>query len=416
MNTCTHSNLNSFRLPPLNSIKSSYRAPWYLRIVRIIIKVVKKIFNFLCFWNWKKKDAKWTPQQVQTLDEIRDRQFEEVRRKYLVERNITVKNAQGILSDDTRDTIKVKVNSIYADKEFDPSLQAMRNLFGKITEHTTECIFEEYLEKALNIPESAMNEAAGYLKIFSTLLVNVGNQAQDQILNKITNDHDIQDGNIINRSLHKALFWLLSRENAYEINSLIDDLEEEITSKKLTMSSTLTDDTIEKVLQWIKNHRDFEFCGPHSDLVVDSNQLTINLIIENCIVFLISRKIDSLNDYLKSNLVKNLPNIVLNLMKNNGKILTDEFSGRIAEIFEHGSLEDYLERIIHTSTLHTKNYLSAREMVEQRIKDEKKSTKTADAKNYIDGNAPKAFVQLPTSHSLTHEIHLGRDEGLHHDN
>ncbi|MEC7839460.1 MAG: hypothetical protein VX777_05435 [Chlamydiota bacterium] len=406
MSTPYNISYNGNRLQPLKTVKCTHRPPWYLLLVKTIVNVVKKVFNFFCFWNWG-KNKKWSPKQVEALNELSKKDTDLIKQNYLRQREIRVHQQESTTTDDTQDTDRTKINSIYANREFNPSLKVMREFVGDLSENAITSIYEKKLKPSLTISEESMDKAACYLKIFSSLLVNLGKEAQDQILDKLQESTDSQSSLVIERSFHKALHWLVSRNDEEDSETLLQNLEEHLEDYVANTPESVSNTEISEVMNWISYHKDPNYNLPQTEIVANSNMSTVTALTEKSVAFLIEKKIDVMNNYLKTHIINNLPNIVLNLLASNGRIFADEFSGRISELLEETSIQNFIGRLIQCSSQHVKHYINARQIEVDRIKQAKLSLKAKQSKERIDEKAPENFIMMKDAHPLTKEIYLG---------
>lgn len=407
----------------LKEVKSSYRAPWYLEIAKKIVAFITKLFNALCFWKWWKNDH-LTKDQAQTLETIKNKEIRKVKLRYQKKRQLRFERAQQraqhVSSQGVEEASKKKVRSIYEGREFDPSLNVLREFVGEFVENSMECLYEEKIGPAMNKRFEVADKIEQLLKKLSPFIVHLGNQAKVDIFEGLLQDQFNKQDTLsvtFKESLHRGLHWLLERDQQAESEKFLnEELRDGLVSRLIEKNIDAHEETIDRVINWIKLHRNKEYKHSLSSQTPDKEKEITHSVSQECISYLFETKIDILYQKVKHKLVDNLDTIIANFLKNNGRRVADEVSGRIAELLTEVQFEELLGKGLGLAYDHVKSYLATKDKIQKHIREAKiKHEKNEEVEQFIKDNIPLFYPTLPSTHPVVQDIYLGAHEDVNQD-
>lgn len=395
-------------LPPLPEVKSSYIPPWYLKVIKVIGNIVKRILDFLCFWR-EKKTACWSDVEVQSINKLRNAEYYEARKVYLKNRGRLIAEPSNS-SKISGDAKEVKANkTLYSEREFTPPLESGRQCLREFVDHSIESIHEVVIAPPMENRYVFFDELTTIIKILSEVILKLGNHAKDQIFQSLEECNF--DPTALSVSLQNTLTWLLKVDEIKDLDCLKKSLAIELKSfccKDATPIENI-DDTIEIVFTWFfsqeQRAKSIEAHTDHKDLS------SIHRVQRHLISLLVEKKIDQLNIKTKTTLINDLPTITYEMLKKNTARITDEISGRLAELIEHIDIEETLDRIVHIIYDHIKAYIAAKNSVEADLKTANVTPKTTDQLSaHFYKEIPLYFTTLPTTHQAVKEMIHGSED------
>lgn len=292
-------------LAPLPLVKSSYKPPLYMRVIRTIVAIIKKVFKCLFLFWIRKKKVRWSPREVVALARLKNGEIEVIKSNFLGRRSsrlelqaqrLDVENEEASVNDN-------KHNSLYASREFEPSLEAARQWTREFVGHIIEVVFEETISPRMENRYRLVDEFTSIIKFFSEMMLKLGDHEKDRLM------------------------------------------------------------------------------------------------------------MDQINHKLEALLLNKLPEIVFNLLKSNAEKITDEITGRIAELLEKIDLKDAIDRISYLVHNHIKDYIKAKEKILARLQAAEIEPHTPEAiDEYVESETPLSFASLPSVHETLKDRVFGCGE------
>jgi hypothetical protein len=425
MTTISHVNISTIEVPQkkftrLREVTSSYKPPWYLVVVKKISALVSNFFNFLCFWKWWSDDS-LTKDQSKALEGIKNKEIAKVKSHYQKRRQLRFERSQQVaVSDDSPVQLeepKKTVKSIYAEREFNPSLNVLREFIGEFVENSIDCLYEEKIAPVMNRRGEISDKVEFVLKKLSPFVVHLGNQVKVDIFEGLINEQFAKPETFnapFSESLHRGLHWLLERDEVADAETFLNetlriDLEKRLVEKNIDAHPN----TIERVVQWVKIHADKKLHHVEQSETPDLEKEITHTVSQECISFLFETKIEILYRNVKEKIVDKLDVITSNFLTTNGRKVADEVSGRLSEILSEVKFNTVIDKVVDLTYTHVKNYISAKEKIQKHIKDAKIThDNNEQVDQFIHDNIPVFYSTLPKVHPYVQDIYLGANDNV----
>lgn len=331
---------------------------------------------------------------------------------------------------------KNTIKSDYEDVVFPEPLQKMRRFMSEFISGCTSCAVDKILP-ALEMKDLYFEQTKESLKLLSSLIIQVGGHIKNPVFETMTKQgFRIHTEAIFPKSLKKVLNWLINEgsdssnlkqtivrdlkknvdkkiadgklilnspfEEARQRNlKRLAELDEKTTDKKSPLipslpkrkrkSSINQGSTSKEALEFEKTQIEEEITilkDKHLYLVVnwifDTGRAReidregfigdmIDGYYEECISLLVNAKIELLLSDLKLKIVDKLPSIIEITLKRNTAILTEELSGRIADLFAHMDLSEMIDKLTLAIDQHISTFIQAKNDVREEIKNSSSS-------------------------------------------
>lgn len=277
----------------------------------------------------------------------------------------------------------------------------------------TEAIFLKSLKKVLNwLIKEDLDSSNLKQTIVCDLKKNIDKKIAD---GKLTLSSPLEERrkNIIKRlaeieektlllSTKKPPLPSLSKRKSRKSNTGLESLnkeKEELESEKAKLEKEITslkEKHLYLVVNWIFDtgrSREINREGFISEM--------IDAYYEECISLLVNAKIELLLSDLKDKIVDKLPSIIETTLKRNTTILTEELSGRIADLFAHMDLSEIIDKLTIAIDQHISTFIQAKNDVREEVK-HSSSSKELEAEE-INAIAYQ-FGTYDTAHHVLKEI------------
>lgn len=363
--------------PTLAYVESDHKPGFIVRIIILIIEIIKKIFGI--FYFWKADPQELETRQIQAYNSIKFGSYlrppgPAPKNDYQSFQGLFLNlQPQDVNAEDNREELVpiIPIKSEYAGKDFPQALQNMRRMMGACVSSAVDCIHEAKIVPLTEHRMQYVEKASKVIKDLSAILIQIGFQLKVPIFDMLQqNQISFTNNELFDESSKKALNWLIENpENPSLLSEVSTDLSDNL--KALVQQGKLNLEFNEVTLRCQKSVVDWVFDQRRSPQFHDTYlreqhpSTIVEPIYQQCLTVLIEKKVDGLCNDLNLRLIENLPNLIHDFLKTNCLIITEELSGRIADILSHVEISELINNLTDAVHKQTKTYIKAKKKVDK---------------------------------------------------
>lgn len=322
--TSINNNTHGTDSVPLEKISCSTKTPLLFRVIKKIHYIVKKIFSLFLFWRWGKKKITTLP-KVETINNIKNSELHNVKNKYIYCQDIIVYTK----SDKSTSTNTFKTHSL------DNSLIAFNNALTTVSNNFIEYYLNQLHQKSIQcVDKKSLNLI---YKAAKPLIKEKFINSKTRILNLLEKIIFDENTSKRNHKMKSALNWIL-KDNETFFNELY---------AKTNQNENLP-------LKFISN---FDQNFPELQRLDDKE--TFYTQFESVLDQLLKAKSANILNFLKIEVIENLPRLVLECIKQNSHLLSKVLIDKVTILLTKVDFKILIGQIIQTFTNHVKNVISA---------------------------------------------------------
>jgi len=326
-----------------------------------IFNTANRLFLILTVWARTPKRA-LSKRQIELLCQLKhDTLFNLKKSRSKIQKNATI--SDGSLHLKHYSTIsKPQRPSVYDNVTFDPSLQEMRNFIHHTVDNSYDLLTEKYIDPLISSYPNVHPDMLRSVKWICSWVIKIGAEAKHPLFNKLSEHHQEVSRHFLDSSLDKTLDWLAG-ENSTENRQLIEDaLRRRLSQLDNQQEGSLLNNP--NLNQWIQSCLNWCFDTPRADFThyfsQQPSQRILNNLNQSLVFALIEKKVETYGSQLEDLILHTLQRSLLPELKFSILEITDEVSGRAAEILSCIDMRDIFSALTCRLDQHVTHYLDAK--------------------------------------------------------